>query len=462
MVHATLARMSHAGPPPPPPIPPTTPLGGALPPPPPPAPRSRALLWVVLGVLLAVLAAGAVTLVLVAPWDDDPPSRDAATDDAGEGDAEDERVDEGEPAEPPVVTDQVTGDRDGDGLGDAQFVLSESYGETYERWTFTSTGSGFESTSETEEWIPGSGQAFADWDGDGEPSVLAIREPVDNGESLSFTLSGDGLEDTAVDLPIDPDADKHVVAVAGDYDGDGRPDVAVATETSACEVTVRVLRGTGSGFEAPATWAVLTDTLTTETQLSPSDVDGDGDDDLLGVVPAGPLDADNCESGAWFGDYAGVVLTSDASGFAVGTRSEIDSDDLRDAVGGDFAGDGTPLVAVVTYGTSIRMLEHAGSGLTDAPDWTVDLGPALEAASTQEGTSEPGIEAVTVADVDGDGDDDLVVLAHDDRADLYYQGVWVVRSDGTGFGEPEKWADASDCGEFDSCSADPVTGSVFQ
>lgn len=435
-------------------------------PPPAGAPRSRALLWVVLGVVLAVVAAGAVTLVLVAPWDDESSSRDAGKDDTGDDEAEGEDEVEGEDedgsGELPVVVDRVTGDRDGDGLGDAQFVLSENYGETFERWTFTSTGSGFEPTSETEEWVPGSGQAFADWDGDGEPSVLAIREPVDNGDSLSFTLSGDGLEDTAVELPIHPEADKHVLAIAGDYDGDGRPDVAVSTETAACEVTVRVLRGTGSGFEEPATWAVLTDTLTTETQLSPSDVDADGDDDLLGVVPAGPLDADNCESGAWFGDYAGVVLTSDGSAFAAGPTSEIDSDDLRDVVGGDFSGDGTPMVAVVTYGTSIRMLEHDGSGLSDAPDWAVDLGPALEAASTQEGTSDIGIEAVSVADVDGDGDDDLVVLAHDERTDLYYQGVWVVRSDGAGFGEPEKWADASDCGEFDSCSADPVTGAVFE
>lgn len=417
----------------------------------------------VLGVVLAVVAAGAVTLVLVAPWDDES-SRDAGKDDTGDDEIEDdaEGEDEDESAEPPVVVDRVTGDRDGDGLGDAQFVLSENYGETFERWTFTSTGSGFESTSETEEWVPGSGQAFADWDGDGEPSVLAIREPVDNGESLSFTLSGDGLEDTAVELPIHPESDKHVLAIAGDYDGDGRPDVAVSTETAPCEVTVRVLRGTGSGFEEPATWAVLADTLTTETQLSPSDVDADGDDDLLGVVPAGPLDADNCESGAWFGDYAGVVLTSGGSAFAVGPTSEIDSDDLRDVVAGDFSGGGTPMVAVVTYGTSIRMLEHDGSALADAPDWSVDLGPALEAASTQEGTSDLGIEAVTVADVDGDGDDDLVVLAHDERTDLYYQGVWVVRSDGAGFGEPEKWADASDCGELDSCSADPVTGAVFE
>jgi len=423
------------------------------------------LLWVVLGVVLAVVAAGAVTVLVVAPWDDDSSSRDEGRDEdsgAEEEPSAEPPADQADPADPPVASDQVTGDRDGDGLGDAQFTLSANYGEVFERWTFTSTGSGFEATSEAEEWVPGAAQAFADWDGDGQPSVLDLRDPVDNGDSLAFTLAGDGIEDTPVELPINPDAGKHVRAIGGDYDGDGRPDVAAYTETAGCEVTVSVLRGTGSGFEPPATWAVLSQTLTTYTDLTTADVDDDGDDDLLGLVPAGPLDDDNCDSGAWFGESAGMVLTSTGTSFETGTTADVDISELNDLVGGDFAGDGTPMLAVAGYGTTIRFLEHDGSALVDVPDRTIDLGPALEAAATSsDGTPEFGVEALSVADVDGDGDDDLVVLAHDERADLFYAGVWVVRSEGTSFAEPEKWAEASDCGELDSCSGEAVTGTVF-
>lgn len=416
------------------------------------------LLWVVLGVVLAVVAAGAVTLLVVAPWDDDSSSADAGRD---EDNAAEEEPPADPPADPPVASDRVTGDRDGDGLGDAQFGLSANYGETFERWTFTSTGSGFESVAEPEDALDVYGQAFADWDGDGEPGALSMQQPVDNGDSISFTLVGDETGELDVKLPSHGER-KFVTAVAGDFDGDGRQDIAVSTGTAACEVTVSVLLGTGSGFGDPTPWAVLAETLTLDTRLAPADADGDGDTDLVGVVPGEAPDADQCDSGFWIGGYAGIVLTSTGTAFEPGAKGEVDVDELKDIVGGDFSGAGTPMLAVADYGTTIRLLEHDGSGLVDLPDRTVDLGPALEAAATgSDGTTDFGIEALNVADVDGDGDDDLVVLAHDERADLFYAGVWVLRSDGAGFGEPEKWAEASDCGEFDSCSGDAVTGTVF-
>ncbi|MBU0496133.1 MAG: FG-GAP repeat protein [Chloroflexi bacterium] len=248
------------------------------------------------------------------------------------------------------------------------------------------------------------------------------------------------------------------VLVAGDFNGDGRDDLAVGVpyeNTGASELedagVVQVLYGSASGLTATGNQEWYQDSPnvpdTAEVQdyfglaLAAGDFNGDGRDDLaVGVVGEDIGSAAN----------AGVVhvLYGSASGLTI-TGTQLwsqDSPGILDAVeagdgfggslaAGDLNGDGRDDLAVgaCTEDTGASEIENAGvvhvlygsaSGLTATgnQEWYQDSPGILDAAEAGDAFG----SALAAGDLNGDGRDDLAVgVSYEDTgaSEIEHAGV---------------------------------------
>ncbi len=124
--------------------------------------------------------------------------------------------------------------------------------------------------------IPGlyiTGIATGDFDGDGKPD-LAFSEVSNTGGDV-FVLLGRG--DGSFQPPVDTTLPFQIQAIAaGDFDEDGRSDVAVPSSNFGGKVTVLLSSGDGS-FSAPTSYAVGTGS----TALTAANLRGSGHLDLI-------------------------------------------------------------------------------------------------------------------------------------------------------------------------------------
>lgn len=191
--------------------------------------------------------------------------------------------------------------------------------------------------------------------------------------------------------------------VATDLDGDGRPDVAVATahvdgafHTSQVQVHLAL---PGGAFGAPLAYPVGPDPW----GLCAGDLDGDGRPDLVATIPATEAPVPN-----GIGDSGGLsILRQDANHPgrflpAVWVRTG----GAADAAGvAEFTGDGRADVAVadgVRVNSRILLLPQSAS----------QAGTLLPPVPVPVGTGH-GYRDLVVADVDGDGRPDLVLAGYD-------------------------------------------------
>ncbi|MET0555938.1 MAG: FG-GAP-like repeat-containing protein [Vicinamibacteria bacterium] len=187
----------------------------------------------------------------------------------------------------------------------------------------------------------------------------------------------------------------------GDFDGDGRADVAVARRPLAGTSQVLVFRGNGAGgFASPVSWNVPA--LQYPRGVVAADLDGDGDDDLAV--------ADE------FGDAVGVLLGS--PGLALALRGPFPAGDQAvDVDAGDVDGDGRlDLVAANQTAAAFSVLLADAAGGFGAP--RSFAGPTQSAF-------------VALVDLDADG-----------RLDVAETGsnLWLRRGDGHGgFGAPRRY-----------------------
>jgi hypothetical protein len=210
--------------------------------------------------------------------------------------------------------------------------------------------------------------ALGDFDGDLRPD-LAVANSTSGGVSVLRNVGGGAFGAAATYA-----AGRNPQAVAAaDLDGDGRIDLAVANTGSS---SVSVFGGRGDGtFAAGVNHA----TGPSPVALTVGDVDGDGRTDL--VIPTGTL------------GYAGqvTVLANDGrGGFRAPAHYPVEGSPTAAAIG-DFDGDGRPDLAVANGKVSV--LVNRGGG-TFAAAVGFDAG---------------GSGSLAVLDANGDGRLDLAV-----------------------------------------------------
>ena len=169
------------------------------------------------------------------------------------------------------------------------------------------------------EVAPGSATTItaADMDGDGDPDLVVPHR--DGGQSFVYLNDGSGGFDER--LPFGPEDATIRSAKAGDFNGDGRMDLAVIDQRTGPAVFVGT---SGDGF-GPA--SPLGDGSAAPYAIEVTDLDQDGSlDVLVGNVESRPVaylnDGEGQFTGVPFGDHEGV-----AYGFAV---ADFDEDGLLD------------------------------------------------------------------------------------------------------------------------------------
>jgi hypothetical protein len=211
--------------------------------------------------------------------------------------------------------------------------------------------------------------AVGDFNGDGKPD-LAVANEASNTVSL---LLGGGtnlfLPGGEVSVGTRPAA-----LAVGDFNGDGKPDLAVANEASN---TVSLLLGEGADPLQPA---VEVPVGNTPAALAVGDFNGDGKPDL-----AVANEASNTVS---------LLLSGGTNLFLPGGEVSVGTRPAALAVG-DFNGDGKPDLAVANEASNtVSLLLNNGNGTFEPmPSIGVGLDP----------------EAVVTGDFNGDGKPDLAV-----------------------------------------------------
>jgi hypothetical protein len=243
--------------------------------------------------------------------------------------------------------------------------------------------------------------AVGDFNGDGRPDLVAANINDNNTVSvrLNTTAAGAATPTFAAPQTFAVGADPLSVVV-GDYNGDGRPDLAAANFQDG---TVSVLLNTTPAgastlsFAAPQTFAVGA----SPWAMAVGDFNGDGRPDLAVVN----LDAVNRNV-----KTVSVLRNTTAAGagsaaFAARQTFDVGTSPFSVVVG-DFNGDGRPDLAVANFGDNtvsvLRNTTAAGaSTLSFAIQQTFAVGS--------------GPVSVAEGDFNGDGRPDLAVASRDDK-----------------------------------------------
>ncbi|MFC6225842.1 FG-GAP-like repeat-containing protein [Hymenobacter artigasi] len=228
------------------------------------------------------------------------------------------------------------------------------------------------------------GVVLADFNGDGRLDLLTANDP-----SQSLSLLYGQNNGTLGQLQVLPAAGAGAVALkVGDFNRDGRPDVVVAGAGSG-----GVLIGTAAGMLIPPGYQFSLRMTSNPGALALGDVNGDGQPDVVAVAGA--------STGNSHDEQAAVLLGRVNGSFAPALTYPLAAGSQPEAVAlGDVNGDGRPDLAVASLGTdAVQVLLNLGNGLFGSP---TSYGMGV-------GTGPLG---VAVADVNGDGQPDLLTANH--------------------------------------------------
>lgn len=386
--------------------PPTSSVPQAPPPPQPPrpqptpvlpsgrdAPRRRTGLVAVLVVLAVLLGVGGgVAWSLL---------RDDGTGDgsAGEGSAGDAGGSPGtsDSAGPapggapgPVAGPLAPGDVDGDGFDDT-ILLDDADDETVVLLSDPRSGSGF---GAQQRWSTSAyGDALVvrgDFTGDGWAD-LALAEP-----GVVRVAASDGARFRRATPWATPDLPAEFKVTAGDFDADGRDDLAFLTGAGTGAISIEVALSDGTAFSPPEPWAGVDGWTYENMRIGAADVNGDGRADFveMGRPDEGGIDI------RVFASLAGDTFDANRGWFAArdwdwdATRislGDVDADGDADVVAlRDTGGGGLGIVTLLSDGDT---LEEDDEVLVD----DLALGRTRSVA----------------ADTDGDGTTDLVLVDRD-------------------------------------------------
>jgi hypothetical protein len=227
--------------------------------------------------------------------------------------------------------------------------------------------------------------ATADFNGDGKPDIVVADQSNSNVSVFLDTTTGN---QPSFGARLDVDAGTTAFAVAvGDFNGDGRPDLAVAGASM-----VAVLLNTTSAGATTASFApkVLFATGANPFGVAVGDFNGDGKVDLA-IADLGA-------------DRVSILLNTTAMHASTPTfsaRVDFVTPTHPSAVGvGDFNGDGIPDVAVTSDNSNVvAILLNTTATNASTPTF----------AAMAPFTTGVTVESVAIADINGDGKADVVV-----------------------------------------------------
>lgn len=282
-------------------------------------------------------------------------------------------------------SDLVAGDVDGDGLPDV--VAADSFSNLLAVFRNDPAHPGHLLPAVTMPSAGATHAVIADLDGDGVPDVL-----VADAQLSLFVQDATARGSFHAPLALYP-AGASWVAV-GDLNGDGAPDVAIA-DAVGVKVLFHAAGTTGASFATPVN--VWTQSVNASAQgvnvVAVADVDGDGLADLV-ITDPGPTGSAN----------GLLVILRQDPGHPGSFLPPVSYPIPRDAGG---------------FGINIVVTDLNGDGHADVviggqQDVTVLLQNAAQPGQFLSAVTYPaplGANAVQVADVDGDGRPDLIVVS---------------------------------------------------
>jgi hypothetical protein len=197
--------------------------------------------------------------------------------------------------------------------------------------------------------------ATADFNGDGRPDIAVANFVADNVTVLLRQAGGGFAQDPGSPFPVSGQASS---VAAADFNGDGRPDLAAPNYNNAT-VTI-LLRQPAGGFAAEGSPIAVG---LNPRNLAAADFNGDGLPDLA---------VTNLGSGT-----VSILLRQAAGGFAVEAGSPIAVGSSPSGIGAsDVNGDGRPDLAVADYGSSTVtiLLRQAGGGFAQETGSPIAVG----------------------------------------------------------------------------------------
>ncbi|MFL6276235.1 MAG: FG-GAP-like repeat-containing protein [Blastocatellia bacterium] len=241
--------------------------------------------------------------------------------------------------------------------------------------------------------------AVGDFNGDGKPDLAVANF---NSKNVSILLgNGSGGFGSATNIPVGgaPGGIGTGSIAVGDFNGDGKQDLAVINYPDVGDPRVSILLGNGSGGFGPQTNFVVGHN---PTSVTVGDFNGDGKVDLAVA--------------SYLNDVS-IMLGNGVGGFSAPMKLSVTGLFYSLAVG-DFNGDGKLDLAVANYGLcsgnscgAVSILLGNGSGgFSSATNFMVGAGPV----------------SIAVGDFNGDGKQDLVT------ANAFPNSMSVLLGNGTG------------------------------
>ena len=242
--------------------------------------------------------------------------------------------------------------------------------------------------------------AIGDLNGDGKPDIVAANcgnalnnHCIGAGGNLGVLFgNGDGTFQPAVTIPLGGGGYGAIAVSIADVNGDGKPDL-IAAGDCANGGCGGVLLGNGDGTFQPE-MPFITGGLIVFAMVV-GDVNGDGKPDV--VV------GHQCTTQICHASNIGVLLGNGDGTFQTPTLPDAGGIYPDSIVLADLNGDGKPDIVVANSSTSITINQGDVAILLGNGDGTFQTAVAYPA-------SEFGAATVDVADVDGDGKPDVVVV----------------------------------------------------
>ncbi|HVK26995.1 MAG TPA: VCBS repeat-containing protein, partial [Nocardioides sp.] len=286
-------------------------------------------------------------------------------------------------------------DVNGDGFDDT-ILLDDVDDETVVLLSDPDSASGF---GDQQRWSSSAyGDALVvrgDFTGDGWAD-LALAEP-----GLVRVAASNGTRFRKATSWATPDLPAKFKVTAGDFNADGKDDLAFLTGAGTGAISIEVALADGNAFRAPEPWAGIDGWNYDDMRIGAADVNGDGRADLveLGKPPEGGIDirvfASVAGSGTFDGTFdANALWFQDPDWSWETTRLSL----------GDVDADGDADVMALrdVGGLEVDTLLSDGSGAFDADDFPIAI-TDLAFDRTRS----------VVADTDGDGTTDLVLVDRD-------------------------------------------------